>query len=382
MVEVKRNALEDVSQERRRSTPTVSRRCSLQKNRFGPVVDRTDVWPEPKHMSEVEERFLKLPDSDDYTRVRQFKIDSKGAVVNRGDSFRRKRNRNIENSPSPFPGDDSPRGTESRSVSISSGGSIIGRGGQSEFETATTSHNVYKIYVLGATGSGKSSLIGQFITSEYRNAFADEIEVQDNMVSINIGGKECDLLFFEADPTMDPTWKSEDVQGYLLVYSIDSKSSFRTAMNTIEEIRELNNGLPIILAGNKIDLERKRAIASNEVKNVALTYGGIANFEISVALNHDVDDLLVGIVAEIKESFKTEKLNDENRPLAIKPEIAEKIAESDDFKAAIRRFSQRKKRQMGVAAANLELETSKCTNLSPTNLFERFRNWRKGTSKC
>jgi hypothetical protein len=52
---------------------------------------RTDVWPEPKTASEVEERFLKLPDSEDYTRVRQFNIDAKGAVVSRGDSFRRKK---------------------------------------------------------------------------------------------------------------------------------------------------------------------------------------------------------------------------------------------------------------------------------------------------
>lgn len=29
----------------------------------------------------------------------------------------------------------------------------------------------------------------------------------------------------------------------------------------------------------------------------------MVHFEISVALNHDVDDLLVGIVAEIKESI-------------------------------------------------------------------------------
>jgi hypothetical protein len=38
-------------------------------------------------MSGVEERFLKLPDSEDYTRVRQFKIDAKGAVVSRGNYF-------------------------------------------------------------------------------------------------------------------------------------------------------------------------------------------------------------------------------------------------------------------------------------------------------
>lgn len=48
-------------------------------------------------MSEIEERFLKLPDSEDYTRVRQFKIDAKGAVVSRGDSFRRKRHAGTAN---------------------------------------------------------------------------------------------------------------------------------------------------------------------------------------------------------------------------------------------------------------------------------------------
>lgn len=32
-----------------------------------------------------------------------------------------------------------------------------------------------QIYVVGDTGTGKSALISQFSTSEYRNAFADEI---------------------------------------------------------------------------------------------------------------------------------------------------------------------------------------------------------------
>lgn len=59
---------------------------------------RTDVWPEPKQISEIEERFLQLPDFEDYTRVRQFKIDAKGAVVNRGDSFRRKHNSTVNQS--------------------------------------------------------------------------------------------------------------------------------------------------------------------------------------------------------------------------------------------------------------------------------------------
>jgi hypothetical protein len=35
-------------------------------------------------------------------------------------------------------------------------------------------------------------------------------------------------------------------------------------------------------------------------------------------LNHDVDDLLIGIVAEIKESSKSEPIPDENKPLAVR----------------------------------------------------------------
>lgn len=53
------------------------------------------------------------------------------------------------------------------------------------------------------------------------------------------------------------------------------------------------------------------------MKNITSTFG-VAHFEISVALNHDVDDLLIGIVAEIKESYKTESEADENnKPVTV-----------------------------------------------------------------
>jgi GTPase SAR1 family protein len=100
------------------------------------------------------------------------------------------------------------------------------------------------------------------------------------------------------------------------MYSIDRKSSFKAVANVLEDLRQENCHVPIILCGNKIDLERKRTVMTNEVKNVASTFG-VAHFEISVALNHDVDDLLIGIVAEIKESYKTERVPDENKPLTV-----------------------------------------------------------------
>ncbi|VDM79035.1 unnamed protein product, partial [Strongylus vulgaris] len=134
--------------------------------------------------------------------VRQFKIDEKGAVVSRGDSFRRKRNEvTVKNDKSPSPylisGSDSTR--ESRSESVSSSEESRRETAVGMADDPSTSHKTYKIYVVGDAGTGKSSLIGQLITSEYKNAFADEIQDYENTVSISLGGQELDLIFFESD---------------------------------------------------------------------------------------------------------------------------------------------------------------------------------------
>jgi GTPase Era involved in 16S rRNA processing len=57
-------------------------------------------------------------------------------------------------------------------------------------------------------------------------------------------------------------WKAEPVEAYVLVYSIDRKSSFRAVTNVLEDLRRENNNVPVILCANKIDLERKRAVMS------------------------------------------------------------------------------------------------------------------------
>uniref|UniRef100_A0AC35UB97 Ras family protein n=1 Tax=Rhabditophanes sp. KR3021 TaxID=114890 RepID=A0AC35UB97_9BILA len=149
-------------------------------------------------------------------------------------------------------------------------------------------------------------------------------------------------------------------------------------MNALDDIRALNKDVPIIFAGNKADLERKRNVAQLEVKQAAVQ-ANIPTFEISVALNHEIDDLLLSIIAEIKESL------DSSGNLKAKREEVEnsggnqkEIKENDDFQAAIRRFSQRKKKQMGHTGI-VEYQNTKCSALNPAGLIERFRQWRKGS---
>ncbi|PAV85290.1 hypothetical protein WR25_03586 [Diploscapter pachys] len=355
LIEVRRMAVDD-GQERRRSTPTLSRRTSLQRNRV--LEPRTDVWPEAKHR-EIEERFLKLPDAEDYTRVRQFNIDEKGTVVSRGDSFRRKRNVQIVEkhdknfSPTNSAGD-------SRSASVISSEESARK--ENEENNPTTSHASYKasINVLGESGTGKTSLIGQLITSEYKNAFADEIQNNENTVSISIGGTECDLTFCEQNIN-DPEWLRGDAHAILIVYAIDCRSSWREALLALEMAKESKRccNVPVLVAGNKADLERKRTVSKAEVLKAKAAFG-FEHFEISVALNHDVDDLLVGLVAEIQEQY-CPQMN-----------VEKPSNRSDDFHSAIRRYSQRKKKEIPS-----DIATGKCSVLSPSSLFSKLKTWRR-----
>ncbi|KIH55604.1 hypothetical protein ANCDUO_14236 [Ancylostoma duodenale] len=92
---------------------------------------------------------------------------------------------------------------------------------------------------------------------------------------------------------------------------------------------------PIVVAGNKADLERKRTVTKNEVRTASAHFG-FEPLEISVALDHDVDDLLVSLVAELKEAYAPDTSSIEKPSPRIE----------DDFHAAIRRYSQRKKKAL------------------------------------
>ncbi|VDK62042.1 unnamed protein product, partial [Gongylonema pulchrum] len=77
---------------------------------------------------------------------------------------------------------------------------------------------------------------------------------------------------------------------------------------------------------------------------------GFVHYEVSVALNLDIDDLLVGLIAEIRESVKPNRPSFlDNVEASDESVSAEAEEEPSDFKAAIRRYSKRKREQMGGA---------------------------------
>ncbi|GFQ98006.1 GTP-binding protein RAD [Trichonephila clavata] len=127
-------------------------------------------------------------------------------------------------------------------------------------------------------------------------------EDAEKNVSVMLDGEENEISFMDP-PTMPDTPNEEqlDADAYIVVYSITDRISFEKAVDILFKLRE--NGCTmnkaVILVGNKSDLVRSRAISADEAKSVACSYE-CKFIETSAAINHQVDELLVGIVTQIR----------------------------------------------------------------------------------
>ncbi|CAG9561452.1 unnamed protein product [Danaus chrysippus] len=248
----------------RRRPPTAQHSQPRRSNAF------LDV-PRTTHQPEEE------PDEDSY-RLRTFNTTQKGGIVNRGDSFRRRRSRSGSLAPS-SPAQSAPDTQERRPVAL------------------------HRVAMVGAPGVGKTALISQFQTSECINAYdrQRDIDSTEQKVSILLNGEESELYFVNCTNTKDEIDRSEPPDAFVVIYSVVDKASFQRAEQELARLLDCDmlRSRPALLVGNKIDLARSRAVSTQDGKCLACTYK--AKFiEVSVGINHNVDELLVGILNQIR----------------------------------------------------------------------------------
>ncbi|XP_015837636.1 uncharacterized protein LOC664242 isoform X2 [Tribolium castaneum] len=264
---------------------------------------------------------------EEYYRLRHFSITGKG-VVNRGDSLKSRRSRSnnsvasSNSSTEQLPGAVSTAGSARTSASCSLASSR-------ESSTSAPGPTPYKVLMLGGPAVGKSSLVSQFMTSEYLHAYdtsidsencggislriefvSGEVDKQDDesgekSVSVLLAGEESELTFIDfatADLSPDSCInKYTDPHAYCVVYSSADRSSLACAEKILQTLWTLDtiSTKAVILVANKADLVRSKVVSTEEGKSMATAYD-CKYIETSVGINHNVDELLVGILTQIR----------------------------------------------------------------------------------
>eukprot|EP00456_Euglypha_rotunda_P041426 TRINITY_DN3214_c0_g1_i15.p1 TRINITY_DN3214_c0_g1~~TRINITY_DN3214_c0_g1_i15.p1 ORF type:complete len:174 (+),score=29.66 TRINITY_DN3214_c0_g1_i15:93-614(+) len=146
--------------------------------------------------------------------------------------------------------------------------------------------NPYKVVVFGSGGVGKSSVTLRFVTDTFSAEYLPTIEDCYRKTTL-VDGKAAfldilDTAGQEEYSALRDQWVREG-KAFLLVFSVTSRQSFEEIPNFRERILLVNEDeiVPMVLVGNKIDLESERKVTKEEAERIAKQYKNIPYVECS-----------------------------------------------------------------------------------------------------
>ncbi|XP_013111699.2 uncharacterized protein LOC106090148 isoform X4 [Stomoxys calcitrans] len=259
---------------------------------------------------------------EEYYRLRHFSITGKG-VINRGDSLKSRRSKSNNSVASSNSSNEHLTAPQAPQATRSSANHSLASSRESS--TSNPGNGPYRVLMMGAPAVGKSSLVSQFMTSEYLHAYDTSIDDDsgEKSVSVLLSGEESELIFIDhpyAEMTPDDCLTCYDPHGYCVIYSASDRESFSVAEHILQVLWTNQNiaQKAVILVANKADLARSRSISADEGKAMATAYD-CKFIETSVGINHNVDELLVGLLSQIRLKLENpEKSRDMFRKRSIR----------------------------------------------------------------
>jgi len=181
-----------------------------------------------------------------------------------------------------------------------------------------------KVILLGNAGVGKTSLLARYVDGIFSDIYKQTVganflikEIELNQIidklSINsqlkedIKKKGFNLYFWDIGGQTDKLFVTEyyflQAVGAMVVFNVDKRETFDDIDFWISKMKELSGDIPFILVGNKIDLEDKREVNTEEIEAVAEKYG-VKYFETSAKLNESVDAAFEELSVQILNNIK------------------------------------------------------------------------------
>jgi len=171
--------------------------------------------------------------------------------------------------------------------------------------SSDTKNLEYKLVVLGGGGVGKSALTIRLVTDNFLDEYDPTIEdsyrkqvmIDDETALLDI----LDTAGQEEFSSMQDQWM-RDGKGFLLVYNITSRPTFEEVSTLYDKILRTKDTdkVPIVLVGNKCDLQKERQVSHEEGANLAQTWK-CPFFETSAKMKINNETCFFELVREIRK---------------------------------------------------------------------------------
>ncbi|KAI0201715.1 ras-domain-containing protein [Astrocystis sublimbata] len=161
----------------------------------------------------------------------------------------------------------------------------------------------YHVVVMGAGGVGKSCLTAQFVHNEWIESYDPTIE-DSYRTQMTVDQRQVVLEILDTAGT-DQFVAMRDLymktgQGFLLVFSITSAASLNEVAGLRDEIIRIKDDekVPIVVCGNKEDLEEYRAIPRARGFEVTQRWG-VPYYETSARNKTNVEAVFVDLCRQM-----------------------------------------------------------------------------------
>jgi len=163
----------------------------------------------------------------------------------------------------------------------------------------------YKLVLVGGGGVGKSALTIQLV----QNTFIDEYDptIEDSYrKQVTIDEETCLLDILDTAGQEEYSAMRDQYmrtgQGFLCVYSITNRGSFEEITSFKEQILRVKDAdkVPMVVVGNKLDLDEERVVSSAEGRDLAASFN-CPFLETSAKSRIRVEDAFYELVREIRK---------------------------------------------------------------------------------
>lgn len=193
-------------------------------------------------------------------------------------------------------------------------------GGSSIFNETGTSSNIenYKIAIIGNQHVGKTTILSRYKYETTDDTYAPTVGIDFLTKNVFLEDKTIRLVMWdtagqERFKSLIPSYL-KNANCVILTYDITDKSSFTSLNKWLSDVRDnVVEGTFIILCGNKIDLNDKRAVPKEDGEKFAQE-NNIAYAETSASTGEGINELfntIIGNFCDVPIINKEERDDDD-----------------------------------------------------------------------
>lgn len=163
--------------------------------------------------------------------------------------------------------------------------------------------NMVKVLIIGDYAVGKSNIIFRFIENNFNEThmtttgydYKEKILTLENKRTIKL--QVWDTAGQERYRALNKNLFLK-VQGIILIYSITERSTFENVEEWVNSIKSISEKIPILLIGNKCDLEDERQVQKQEGIDLSQRMN-VNFFEVSAKNNIRIEEIFQDIAETI-----------------------------------------------------------------------------------